>query len=143
MSDPSAKRVKRLYEVYDRAQRKLDMFRNEHEEVFERFVQLANERNVALDQVKRAVRETGIEVGMMEVSVSRRRVFDGEYLYKRFKNRKDLRKSLVSLEFKVDTKGFDQFVQAGEIDAGTAQRAILEIKESNRVLHAPSEIVVD
>lgn len=143
MSDPSQKRVKRLYGVYEKAQQKLDMFRNEHEEVFEKFVQLANERNVALDQVKRAVRETGVEVGMMEVSISRKRIFDGEYLYKRFKNRKDLRKAVVSLEFKVDTKGFDHLVQAGEIDAGTAQRAVVEIKESNRVLHAPNEIVVD
>lgn len=143
MSDPSAKRVKRLYNVYDKAQQKLDAFRAQHEDVFERFSQLANERNVALDQAKRAVRETGVEVGMMEVSISRKRIFDGEYLYKRFKNRKDLRKAVVALDFKVDTKGFDHLVQAGEIDAPTAQRAVLEIKESNRVLHAPNEIVVD
>jgi hypothetical protein len=143
MSDPTKQRVTRLYNTYDKAQHKLDSFRASHEEVFEKFVQLANERNVALDQVKRAVRETGVEVGMMEVSISHKRIIDGEYLYKRFKNRKDLRQAVVKLKFEVDTKGFDHLVQAGEIDAATAQRAVLEIKESNRVLHAPNEIVVD
>ena len=143
MSDPAKKRVARLFSVYDKAQQKLDTFRAQHEAVFEQFVQLANERNVALDQVKRAVRETGVEVGPMEVSISRKRIFDGEYLYKRFKGRKELRQAVVKLEFKVDSKGFDHLVQAGEIDAATAQRAVVEIKESNRVLHAPVEIVVD
>jgi hypothetical protein len=137
------KRVARLWSNYDRAQRRLDSFRAQHEDVFEKFVQLANERNVALDQVTRAVRETGIPVGMMEVSIKRKRIIDGEYLYNRFKNRKDLQAAVVNLEFKVNTKGFDQLIQAGEIDAETAQRAVLEIQESNSVLHAPKEMVVD
>ena len=143
MADPGSKRVKRLYGIYDRAQQKLDLFREEHEEIFERFTQLTNERNVALDQVTRAVRENGVGVGMMEVSVSNKRVFDGEYLYKKYKNNKALRSEILDIQFKVNVKGFDKKVQSGDIDVETAKRAVVDIQRSNRVLNAPKEMVVD
>lgn len=137
------KRVARLYKVYEKAQDKLDQFRGQHEEVFEHFSQLANERNVALDQAKRAMRETGIGMGPIEVIEQATRVFDGKYLYTKFKEQKELRSELVNVEFKVNAKGFDRLVQAGDIDPKIASRAVIDIKRIKKALHVPSEIVID
>ena len=70
-------------------------------------------------------------------------MFDGEYLYKKYKNNKALRSEILDIQFKVNVKGFDKKVQSGDIDVETAKRAVVDIQRSNRVLNAPKEMVVD
>jgi hypothetical protein len=139
---PERKRIDRLYKIYGKAQQELDEFQAHHESIFERFSQIVNERNVALDQLKRGCRETGLSAGPLEVSVQRTRVFDGKRLWEIYRERKDLRNAIVTREYKVDTKAFDQLVQAGEITADVAQEVITEIKTTYKVLHSPPELVV-
>jgi polyhydroxyalkanoate synthesis regulator phasin len=136
------KAVDRLAKEYQRAQNNLDEFVAEYENVFDEYSIRANERNVRLDKLKRKVRETGLSAGPLEVSISRRRVFDGKRLYDMLVDREDIRKALVQIEFKVNTSNFDAMVQAGEISATEAQAAVKEIKATNRVLHTPPDIVV-
>lgn len=142
MSTPEKKAVDRLARNYRKAQNALDEFIAEFEDIFDEYSVKANERNVCLDKLKRKVRETGISAGPLEVSVSRKRVFDGEKLFKMFADRVDMQQALVEINFKVNTSNFDAMVQAGEIQAAEAQAVVKEVKTTHRVLHAPPEIVV-
>lgn len=142
MATPEQKRVQRLAREYQKAQADLDEFISEYEDIFDQYSIKANERNVRLDKLKRAVRETGISAGGLEVSMSRKRVFDGKFLFEHFADRVDIQQALVEVQFKVNTSNFDALVQAGEIQASEAQKAVLKIQTTNRVLHAPPEIVV-
>lgn len=142
MSTPEKKAVDRLARDYRKAQTALDEFVAEYEDIFDEYSIKANERNIRLDKLKRKVRETGIAAGPLEVSISRKRVFDGRKLYEMFSDRLDMQQALVEVSFKVNTSNFDAMVQAGEIQAAEAQAVVKEVKSSNRVLHAPPEIVV-
>jgi len=142
VSTPEKKAVDRLARNYRKAQNALDEFIAEFEDIFDEYSVKANERNVCLDKLKRKVRETGISAGPLEVSVSRKRVFDGEKLFKMFADRVDMQQALVEINFKVNTSNFDAMVQAGEIQAAEAQAVVKEVKTTHRVLHAPPEIVV-
>ena len=135
------RRVDRLAREYRKAQEAVDDYVNEYEDIFEQFSVLANERNIRLDKLKRAVRETGIAAGPLEVSASRRREFDGKFLYHHFKDREDIQKALVEVQFKVNTSKFVALVLSGEIEADEAQQAVLGVKTIYRVLHSPPEIV--
>lgn len=136
------KRVERLAREYKKAQDVLEDYIGEYDDIFEQYSILANERNVRLDKLKRAVRETGISAGPLEVSISRSRTFDGKFLFEHFADRVDIQQALVEVVFKVNTSNFDALVQAGEIQAGEAQRAVTGVKTTHRVLHAPPDIVV-
>ena len=136
------KAVDRLAREYRKAQIALDDFVGEYEDIFDEYSIKANERNIRLDKLKRKVRETGIGAGPLEVSVSRKRVFDGKRLFDMFADRVDIQQALVEVTFKVNTSNFDAMVQAGEIQAAEAQAVVKEVKTTHRVLHAPPEIVV-
>ena len=136
------KAVDRLAKEYQKAQNALDEFVGEYEDIFDEYSIKANERNVRLDKLKRKVRATGISGGPLEVSISRRRVFNGKLLYDMLTDREDIQKAIVEIDYKVNTSNFDTLVQAGEIPATEAQAAVKEIKVTYRVLHAPPDIVV-
>jgi hypothetical protein len=48
-----------------------------------------------------------------------------------------VRDNLIKLEFKVDTKVFDQLTRLGHINAHLAQAAVSDVKESVRVNSKP------
>lgn len=134
------KRVERLAREYKRSQEKIDAFVEWHEEIFDEYRALAIDRNIKLDKYKRALRETGVSAGPLEVSKSRKRIFDGEYLFNRFSDDKEIQQALIEVEYKVNKANFDAFVQSGRIEVKDAQKAIKKVTESNRVLHSPPEI---
>lgn len=139
---PARKRVDRLYRVFARSQKNLDEFQAQHEPIFEQYFAVVNERNAALDAFKRSCRETGLSAGPLEISIQRTRVFDGKRLWEIYKNRKDLRDALVKVEYKVNTKAFDRFIQAGEVTPDIANDVVVDIQVTNKILHSPPEIVV-
>lgn len=139
---PDRKRVDRLAREYRKAQEALDEYVDEYDDIFEEYSIKATERNVRLDKLKRAVRETGIAAGPLEVSIQRKRIFDGRFLYEHFSDRRDVQQALVEVQFKVNTTNFDHLVQAGEIQADEAQKAVKEVKTTHRVLHSPPDVVV-
>jgi hypothetical protein len=142
MAKTEHRRVERLHREWKKARAALDEFIEEYEDIIEQYSVLANDVNVRMQKLKMACRETGMGAGPLEVSIQRRRVFDGRFLYDHFSDRRDIQQALVEVQFKVNTDNFDHLVQAGEIQPDEAAQAVLEIKTSNRVLHAPPDIVV-
>jgi chromosome segregation ATPase len=140
-SEKAKRKVQRLTRAYNKAQEELDNYQEEYEDILAEFEKLAIERNIALDKLKRGCKEARISSGPFEIVTQRNRVFDGNYLYDSIED-DEIRDAVVQIQYKVQPAMFDKFVQAGGIDAKTAQKSISEIKEIVKALNSPPEIVM-
>ena len=139
-SSTAKRRVAKLAKSYKDAQKELDEYQAEYEDILQGFENLAVERNIALDRLKRACKDAQISAGPFTIKVQHKRTFDGSYLYSTLDD--EIRDKIVTVEYKVQPKMFDQYVQSGQIDPKTAQKSIAAITEVPIASGGPKEIVM-
>jgi len=135
------KAVRRLQRQWQDAQDSVDELVNENADLFEEYDRRAAERNRCLDRLAKKVAETRIGAGPMDVTVSRTRVYDGKRIFEAFKGKKDLRDTLITVEFKVNRREIENMFKRGQISAEQLEEFSKEVKEVVRVLGRPKDIV--
>jgi hypothetical protein len=131
------KRIRRLEKKYESANQDIRDFEEDNPDLMSTLRELSAIREAALQELEIAVRETHIGAAGMSVSVSSRREFDGEFLWKSFKGVPDTRDRLVKIEYKVNTKEFDSLHRSGMISSKIAEKAVIDVKDQVRVDHRP------
>lgn len=139
---PKEKRVRRLEQKFEKINDQLVEFEEDNSEIVDEYKALIVQRESALKELEIAVRETRIGAAGMTTSLVPKRIFDGRALYEYFEDDPDVRDSLVKLEFKVDTKVFDQLTRLGHINAHLADAAITDVREIVRVNSKPKSFQV-
>lgn len=134
---PKEKRVRRLERKFEKLNDQLVEFEEDNAEIIDAFKALIAQRESALKELEIAVRETRIAAAGMTTSLVPKRIFDGRVLYEYFEDDPEVRDNLIKLEFRVDTKVFDQLTRLGHINAHLAEAAISDVKETVRVNSKP------
>lgn len=139
---PKENRVRRLEQQFEKMNDQLVEFAEDNSEIIDEYKALVVQRESALKELEIAVRETRIGAAGMTTSIVPKRVFDGRALYEYFEDDPDIRDNLIKLEFKVDTKVFDQLTRLGHINAHLADAAVTDVKEIIRVNSKPKSFQV-
>ena len=134
---PQEKRVRRLERKFDKMNDQLREFEEDNCDVLDEFRSLVSQRETALKELEIAVRETRIAAAGMTTSIVPKRVFDGRLLYEYFEDDPDVRDNLIKVEYRVDTKVFDQLQRMGHISPNLADSAVSDVKETVRVNSRP------
>mgnify|MGYP001828743880 CR=1 FL=1 len=106
---------------YYRANDKLNKFKEDNAEFMDQLYELVQERERARERLLAVVSTHRVGAGGMRVSTSRPRKFHGEFLYQYLPS--EVRDQVVSLEYKVNVKGFDKAVKDGLIEEEMATEA--------------------
>ena len=104
-----------------RAEDTLKKFKEENQQFMDELIKLVQERERARERLLAAVATHRIGAGGMRVSISRPRKFHGELLYSYLPA--EVRDQVVTLEYKVNVKGFDKAVKDGLIAEEAAAEA--------------------
>ena len=137
------RRTKRAWKQYQDARAKLNAHVEENADAFEAAYDLADTVNTARKRAEKVMRETGIGVGPVTVSITRTPVFDTDYLETLIAKRyPDMVDELFTKTTTVQRKVFERLVQDGMITAAQSKKAITEMKPGTRLTGLPDEIVL-
>lgn len=130
-------KVRRLEKKYEKANRKLRQFEDENIKLMEQLQELSMIRNAALQELEAVVRKSRVEAAGMQVSVTKKKTYDGEALYNHFKSAPVVRDKLVQVKYSVVGREFESMVAQGIIPNALAEDTVLDEKEVVTVRRKP------